>query len=328
MIQKNELQPKEIIQAHLLHAALKKVLGDHVQQQGSAVGPTRLRFDFTHHQGVSGPQLEEIESMVYEQILQNNQVVTELMELEAAKASGAEALFGEKYEEKVRVLTMGEFSKELCGGTHVSATGDIGAFRITAESSIAAGIRRVEAVTGFEAMTQARQDRELVQSLAGVLKVKRDDLDQKVIELNTQYRSALKELATLKTEKTNSLLKEIVQTKKTDIEGIPCVVDTLEAGSLEKSQLQKVLDKMHDLLPSGVAVLLYPDPSTDSLTVLVSSGPETVAKGIKAGALAGALAALGGGKGGGRPEKQERGSKAFKMHRPFLVACLKLSNSF
>ncbi len=183
---------------HLMHAALRQILGDHVQQKGSLVDPERLRFDFSHFEPVSREQLRAIERLVNQQIRANHAVETRLMALEEAKASGAMALFGEKYADQVRVLRMGDFSTELCGGTHVQAVGDIGLFKILSEGGVAAGVRRIEATTGANALAAVEADEERLLRLASLVKGGREDLDDKVAALLERAKRLEKELADLK----------------------------------------------------------------------------------------------------------------------------------
>ncbi|MBD3669471.1 MAG: alanine--tRNA ligase, partial [Gammaproteobacteria bacterium] len=191
---------------HLMHAALRQVLGEHVQQKGSLVSPDRLRFDFSHFEALTSEELERIEAMVNEQIRANHDVETRIMDLEAAKASGAMALFGEKYADKVRVLSMSDFSVELCGGTHVRRTGDIGLFKILSEGGVAAGVRRIEAVAGAQAFKWMEQGEERLKLVAEMVKAGRDDVTDRVAQLVEKNRKLEKELEQLKSKLALSLI--------------------------------------------------------------------------------------------------------------------------
>lgn len=287
---------------HLLHAALRDVLGEHVQQKGSLVDAERLRFDFSHFEAVSEAQLERIEQQVNDQIRANVAVETELMSLDAAKAKGAMALFGEKYDKDVRVLSMGEFSLELCGGTHASRTGDIGLFRIISEAGIAAGVRRIEAVTGRQALAYIAESDAMVAEIAALVKGSRSNLLDKVRQVTDRNRQLEKELermnAKLATAQSSDLLSQVQQ-----VNGISVLATEIDGA--DSKSLRDMLDQLKNKLGSGVVVLMT---RTDDQKVSVVAGVTKDLIGrVKAGDLVRELATVLGGKGGGRPDMAQGG---------------------
>lgn len=287
---------------HLLHEALRRVLGEHVMQKGSLVNAERLRFDFAHFESVTSDELATIEAMVNQQILNNSVVTTELMELEAAKAKGAMALFGEKYDSEVRVLAMGDgFSTELCGGTHVKRTGDIGLFRIISESGIAAGVRRIEALTGHNALAYISETQKALDDIASMLKASRPLVVEKVKALFDRQRVVEKELerlqAKLATAQSGDLLEKVI-----DVQGVK-VLATLVDGADPKS-LRDMLDKLRNKLESGVIVLFS---AADGKASVIAGVSKDLTSRIKAGDLVKEISADLGGKGGGRPDMAQGG---------------------
>ncbi|MFY9973291.1 MAG: alanine--tRNA ligase [Chromatiaceae bacterium] len=286
---------------HLLHAALRHTLGGHVQQKGSLVGPERLRFDFSHFEPVSRAQLLAIERLVNQQIRENDLVETRIMSLEDAKGSGAVALFGEKYGDQVRVLRMGDFSTELCGGTHVKAVGDIGLFKIVSEGGVAAGVRRIEAMTGAGALDWVEADEERVLRLAGLLKGSRDDLDERVSGLLERGRALEKELDQLKARLASSAGKDLASQAR-EIGGIQVLAARLDG--VDPKALRESLDRLKDQLGSGVVVLVA---ESDGKVNLVAGVTKDLTDRLKAGDLIREVAAQVGGKGGGRPDMAQAG---------------------
>ncbi|MCC4264110.1 alanine--tRNA ligase [Oceanimonas baumannii] len=287
---------------HLLHASLRKLLGEHVTQKGSLVEPERLRFDFSHLEAMSAQELREVEDMVNRDIRANLPVSTQLMDLEGAKQAGATALFGEKYDEnEVRVVAMGEVSTELCGGTHVSRTGDIGLFKILSESGIAAGVRRIEAVTGEAAQAYLHQlDHEISQA-ASLVKGDTFSVSAKVRQLLDRSRQLEKEIEQLKgklaAQAGASLLEQVV-----DINGSKVLVANLEG--VDAKSLRGTLDDLKSKLQSGVVVL--GTVSGDKVSLIAGVTKDLTGK-VKAGELVNMVAQQVGGKGGGRPDMAQAG---------------------
>lgn len=286
---------------HLLHAALRQVLGEHVQQKGSLVGPERLRFDFSHYEAVSREQLLEIERMVNREVRENHLVETRIMSLDDAKASGAMALFGEKYSEQVRVLRMGDFSTELCGGTHVKAVGDIGLVKIIGENGIASGVRRIEAVTGANALDWIEADEDRLIRLAGLLKGGRDDVDQRVVALLERSRRLEKELEQLKAKLASSAGQDLAS-QAIVIDGIKVLAARLEGA--DSKALRVTLDQLKDKLGSAVVVLAT---EGDGKVSLIAGVTKDLTDRLKAGDLIREVAEKVGGKGGGRPDMAQAG---------------------
>ena len=286
---------------HLMHAALRRVLGEHVTQKGSLVEADRLRFDFSHFEPISAEQLAEIESLVNEQIRHNLPVETRIMSHQDAINSGAMALFGEKYGEKVRVLSMGDFSIELCGGTHVTRTGDIGLFKITNETGIAAGVRRIEAVTGQQALKWINRGEQQIQQLAGLLKTERGAVEERVGQLLDRTRSLEKEVERLKGKLASSQGDDLVS-QAIDIHGVKVLAAQLEGT--DPKALRDTLDQLKNKLGPSAIVLATVQGDKVSLVAGVSKD-QTQA--IKAGELVNLVAQQVGGKGGGRPDMAQAG---------------------
>ncbi len=287
---------------HLMHAALREVLGDHVAQKGSLVDSERLRFDFSHFEAVKPEEIKAIEALVNEHIRANTEVQTEEMDIESAKTKGAMMLFGEKYGDRVRVLTMGDgFSVELCGGTHVRRTGDIGLFRITAESGVASGVRRIEAVTGAGALALFDEFEALADRTAQVLKTRRPQVPEKVEQLIAQNRKLEKELTALKaklaTAGSGNLLDEVVE-----IAGVKVLAVKLEGA--DSKSLRESADQLKNKLGSGVVLVAAVEGDKVSLVAGVTK--DLTGK-VKAGDLMREVAAKVGGKGGGRPDMAQGG---------------------
>ncbi|MET0008127.1 MAG: alanine--tRNA ligase [Candidatus Thiodiazotropha sp. 6PLUC9] len=286
---------------HLLHAALRQVLGDHVAQKGSLVDAERLRFDFSHFEPISREQLQTIEQIVNEQIRYNHAVNTELMSLEQAKESGAMALFGEKYADQVRVLSMGDFSTELCGGTHVNAVGDIGLCKITAETGIAAGVRRIEAVTGQRAVELMEADEERVQRVADMIKSGRDEIEEKLTQILERNRKLEKELEQLKAKLASAAGSDLASSAVA-VGEVQVLAANLE-GTDPKS-LRETMDQLKNKLGSAVILLTAVAGGKVSLVAGVT---KDLTGEMKAGDLVKLAAEQVGGKGGGRPDMAQAG---------------------
>jgi alanyl-tRNA synthetase len=287
---------------HLLHAALRKVLGDHVTQKGSLVDSERLRFDFSHFEAVSAVQLKEIETLVNDQIRANSTVATDLCDMEQAKAKGAMALFGEKYGDTVRVLTMGNgFSVELCGGTHANRTGDIGLMRIVSESGVAAGVRRIEAVTGAKALALFDKVEELVDASARTIKANRDNLTEKLEQLVAQNRKLEKDLAQLKTKLATAGSVDLLGQAQ-DVAGLKVLALNLEGA--DSKSLRDSVDQFKNKL--GTAVVLLAAVEDDKVALVAGVTQDATGK-VKAGDLVRYVAEQLGGKGGGRADMAQGG---------------------
>ena len=286
---------------HLMHAALRQVLGTHVSQKGSLVNDKVLRFDFSHNEAMKPEEIRAVEDLVNTQIRRNLPIETNIMDLEAAKAKGAMALFGEKYDERVRVLSMGDFSPELCGGTHASRTGDIGLFRIISESGTAAGVRRIEAVTGEGAITTVHADSDRLSEVAHLLKGDSNNLADKVRSVLERTRQLEKELQQLK-EQAAAQESANLSSKAIDVNGVKLVVS--ELSGVEPKMLRTMVDDLKNQLGSTIIVLATVAEGKVSLIAGVS---KDVTDRVKAGELIGMVAQQVGGKGGGRPDMAQAG---------------------
>ncbi|MEW8659932.1 MAG: alanine--tRNA ligase [Candidatus Thiodiazotropha endolucinida] len=286
---------------HLLHAALRRELGEHVTQKGSLVDAERLRFDFSHFEPITREQLQSIEQLVNLQIRHNHLVATQLMSLDQAKASGAMALFGEKYADQVRVLSMGDFSTELCGGTHVNAVGDIGLFKITAESGIAAGVRRIEAITGQRAVEWMEADEERVQRIAEMIKSGRDEIEDKLEQILVRNRKLEKELEQLKGKLASAAGTDLAAGAVSvgEVKVLAANLDGADAKSLRET-----MDQLKNKL--GTAVILLA-ATTGGKVSLVAGVTKDLTAQMKAGDLVKLAAEKVDGKGGGRPDMAQAG---------------------
>ncbi|APV69041.1 alanine--tRNA ligase [Salmonella enterica] len=286
---------------HLMHAALRQVLGTHVAQKGSLVSDKVLRFDFSHNEAMKPSEIRQVEDLVNAQIRRNLPIETNIMDLDAAKAKGAMALFGEKYDERVRVLSMGDFSTELCGGTHASRTGDIGLFRIISESGTAAGIRRIEAVTGEGAMATVHAQSDRLNDIAHLLKGDSQNLGDKVRAVLERTRQLEKELQQLK-DQAAAQESANLSSKAVDLNGVKLLVS--ELAGIEPKMLRTMVDDLKNQLGSTVIVLATVVEGKVSLIAGVS---KDVTDRVKAGELIGMVAQQVGGKGGGRPDMAQAG---------------------
>jgi len=281
---------------HLLHAALREVLGPHVKQAGSLVAPDRLRFDFTHYAPLTDDEIAEIERLVNSEILHNRGVETQIKPLEEALQSGAMALFGEKYSSDVRVVSVPGFSTELCGGTHVTATGDIGPMKIIGDSSIAAGVPRIEALTADAAIARFQVDEHVIEELGGRFKVPILDIPAHVDKLLEQVRRYEREIEQLKLKMAQSESASAADTAR-EIGGIRVVARRV--ADLDANGMRQLADSLSQKLKSGVVVL---GQATDGKASLVARVTDDLTKRLNAGQIVKEISALVGGKGGGRPD--------------------------
>jgi alanyl-tRNA synthetase len=286
---------------HILHTALRNVLGDHVKQSGSLVTPDRLRFDFTHFSAVTLEELAAIETDVNTHIIENHAVITKEMDMEEAVRSGATALFEEKYGDVVRVVSQGDFSQELCGGTHTHATGDIGLFRILSEGGIASGVRRIEAVTGLAALETVHADQAAMEKMADLLKSNKDDVVDRLETFVAEKKAVEKELAALKAQIASKSV-ENVEDDIREINGLKVLSKRVEIEN--PSQLRDLADKFKTRLGSGVLLL---GAESNGKALLISMVTDDLTKTVKAGNIVKTAAGIVGGGGGGRPEMAQAG---------------------
>ncbi len=288
---------------HLLHAALKQVLGGHVNQAGSYVGPDRLRFDFSHFSQVTEAELQEVEAIVNEQILASKAVNIEELPIEEAKKKGATALFGEKYGNIVRVVTVPEFSMEFCGGSHVDNTAQIGMFKIVSEGSSGAGVRRIEAVTGHGAVAHVKATEDMVKGLAASLKCRVADVPARLDALHAELKAAQKKADELAAEIAKAQVSDVADQVQ-EIKGVPVLVQKVNADSIDA--LRNLGDQMRDKV-GGVVVLAA--VIGEKVSILTMATKDAVASGAHSGNIVKAVAKLCGGGGGGRPDMAQAGAK-------------------
>ncbi len=281
---------------HLLHAALRTVLGEHVTQKGSLVTADRLRFDFSHNSPLTAEEVSKIERLVNVEILRNEPVHKEVMSMDQAMEKGALALFGEKYGDKVRVVTMGDFSTELCGGTHVDRTGDIGLFKLVAESGIAAGVRRVEAVTGLGALQYVEREEQVLRQVCETLRSSADGVAERVQQVVANLRSTEKELEQLKGKLASAAGSDIASSA-VEVNGIKVLAQQVEG--FDSKALRETVDKLKNKLGSAVVVLGCADGGK---VALVAGVTQDLTDRIKAGDIVNSVAQQVGGKGGGRAD--------------------------
>jgi alanyl-tRNA synthetase len=290
---------------HLLHAALRRVLGTHVAQKGSLVGPDKLRFDFSHYEAIAPEQLAAVEDLVNAEIRRNAAAETRVMAYDDAVAAGAMALFGEKYGDRVRVLTIGDFSTELCGGTHVGRAGDIGLFKVVQESGIAAGIRRIEAVTGAGALARVADTERTVDRLAALVKGGRGDVEARIRQALERGRTLEREVQQLKAKlAAGAGGRDLLDGVRT-VGDLRLLVTRLDDG-LDAKTLRDTTDRLKDKLGSGVVVLASADPAAGKVLVTVGVTKDLTGR-VRAGDLVNAVAGRLGGKGGGRPDFAQAG---------------------
>ena len=286
---------------HLLHAALRRLLGKHVQQKGSLVAPDRLRFDFSHTQPVSAEELKAIDELVNAQIRRNLPVETRVMALDEAVAAGAMSLFGEKYGSDVRVLTFGDFSMELCGGTHVLRSGDIGLFKIVGEAGVAAGVRRIEAVTGGGAFDWVLRTDQVLRDVASLLRGSREDVDEKVRELVERSRRLEKEVQQLRSKLASGQGGDL-SAQAREVGGIKVLAAQIQGA--DAKSLRDAVDQLKGKLGSSVVVLASVN---DGKVVLVAGVSADLVGRLKAGDIVGQVASQVGGRGGGRADFAQAG---------------------
>jgi len=287
---------------HLLHAALRKVLGTHVTQKGSLVAPDRLRFDFSHYSAVTPDELREIERLVNAEVRANAAAETRLMNFDDAVAAGAMALFGEKYDSEVRVLRIGDFSTELCGGTHVSRAGDIGLFKILSEGGVAAGVRRIEAVTGEAAFDYVARTEHRLRDVAGLVRGSRDDVEDKVRQLIERSRRLEKEIAQLKDQLASGRGKDLVS-EAVEIAGIKVLATAVEGA--DAAALRNAVDQLKGQL--GTAVIVLGAAGSDGKVTLIAGVTADATARVKAGDVVNFVAQQVGGRGGGRADMAQAG---------------------
>jgi alanyl-tRNA synthetase len=286
---------------HLLNRALRVILGDHVKQSGSLVSPERLRFDFTHFSSVQDDELDRIEQLVNEKILENLTVMTETMSIDDALEARAVALFDEKYGDYVRVVSAGDFSKELCGGTHCTSTGEIGLFVISAEGSVASGIRRIEALTGHNAFEYLKDRKDEIDAVAAMLKTSQPV--ERVEKLLSDVKGLEREIQNLKTGSSTDAMSEVLEDVK-ELDGVK-IVNTKREG-LSLKELRIFADNLRDRLRSGIILVSSVKDGQASIVCMVS---KDLKEKFRAGEILKKVAALAGGKGGGRDEMAQGGTR-------------------
>jgi alanyl-tRNA synthetase len=288
---------------HLTHAALRQVLGTHVKQAGSVVEPGRLRFDFTHYTAMDAQEVAEVERIVNAQIVKDTPVSTDVMELDKALDTGAMALFGEKYGEKVRVVSVPGFSRELCGGTHVHRTGEIGLLKVVYEGSISAGVRRVEAVTGAGALKRFQDATEVVHKAAGLLRASEGDVLEQIEKLLGHQKTLERQVEALKEKAANAAAGEL-ETQAREVKGVKVLA--AQVDGMDRNQMRNLADNLRNKWKTAVIVLAS---AVDGNVSIVSAVTKDITGKVHAGKLAGAVAQAVGGKGGGRPDLAEAGGK-------------------
>lgn len=305
-VEKRDATRRNHTATHLVHAALKEVLGSHVKQAGSVVAPSYLRFDFTHYQPMSASEIAEIEDLVNRYILRNEPVTTNIMALEDAMRSGAVAMFGEKYGSKVRVLSVGDgaFSRELCGGTHVRATGDIGSFKITSDEAIASGVRRIRAITGFDSFERFREDERLIDASLGALNTQRDNLPNAIARLAEELKKTRKEMDELKLKIATGSIGAASSNgdEARDISGVKVLAKQVDG--LDANGTRQLSDTLLARLKSGVVVLGRANEGKVSIIVRVS---DDLTDKVKAGNIIKEIVPIVGGRGGGKADMAEGG---------------------
>jgi alanyl-tRNA synthetase len=326
-VEKRDATRRNHTATHLVHAALKEVLGSHVKQAGSVVAPNYLRFDFAHYQPMSAAEIQEVEDLVNREILKNDPVSTNLMAIEEAMRSGAVAMFGEKYGSEVRVLSVGDgvFSKELCGGTHVRATGDIGSFKITSDEAIASGVRRIRAITGLDAFERFREDERLIERSLNELSTQRDNLPNAIAKLQEEVKRTRKEIDDLKLKIATGAIGGASSDgdEARDVAGIKVlgkVVDGLDANGA-----RQLSDTLLARLKSGIVVLGRNEDGKASIIVRVSSD---LTDKVKAGNVVKEIVGIVGGKGGGRPDMAEGGGPDGARLNEAIEAAYKVIETF
>jgi alanyl-tRNA synthetase len=287
---------------HLLHAALRKVLGAHVSQAGSLVAPDHLRFDFSHGAAVKDREVEQIEEVVNEQVQANIPVTYREMDLQAALAAGAMALFGEKYGDRVRVIKIGDFSTELCGGTHLDATGQLGFFKVVEEGAVAAGVRRIEALAGTAAVEAVARRERVLREIGDILKISPEDAPQRLRKLLDEQRLLERQLAEMETKLARSKAEDLVAAAR-QVSGVAVVAGRIDG--LDADGLRALADTLRDRLGSGVVCV---GSAVDGKVSLVAAVTRDLTRRFPAGKLIQEVAAAAGGRGGGRPDLAQAGA--------------------
>jgi alanyl-tRNA synthetase len=305
---------------HILHHALRTVLGTHVGQAGSLVESGRLRFDFTHYEAVSPEHLHEIESDINDKVRLNNDVETEYLPLQAAKDRGALAFFGEKYGEIVRFVQIGDYSQELCGGTHVHAAGEIGLVKITSESSIAAGVRRIEALTGAAAYQHVRSEDETLTAIANLLKTPKQLTPERVEALLQTNREFERQIDALQSQRAQSQVGDLVNNAVT-IDGFRVIAAALE--NTDRNGLRQLVDDLKNRIGTGVVVLASATGNDVAFAAGVTSDLVQT-RGLQAGKIIQAVTRLADGRGGGRPELAQGGGKDPSKMREAIDAVMRI----
>ncbi|NLK93751.1 MAG: alanine--tRNA ligase [Clostridiales bacterium] len=304
----NEIRRKAIAKnhtaTHMLQGALQEIVGEHTHQAGSYVDADRLRFDFNHFQSLTKEEIEKIEALVNEKIMEVDNVTTDLMTLEEAKNSGAMALFDDKYGDKVRVVSVGDFSKELCGGTHVRNSGEIGLFKIVSESGVASGVRRIEAITGFNAIKYVEDKEKILKDACNSLKCNEKEIINKITLIGNELKEKEKEITELKSKLTSGAEEDILNSSK-EIDGIKVISYVLE--SVDGNALRDLCDKVRDKMQSGVVVLI--SNNDGKVNIVAMATKDTIEKGIHCGRIIKEVATILGGGGGGRPDMAQAGGK-------------------
>jgi alanyl-tRNA synthetase len=301
---------------------LRNVLGSHVNQSGSLVEPDRLRFDFSHFSSVSSEDLEAIESEVNEKILENLPVTTEEMSIDEAKKQGATALFGEKYGSIVRVVKIGDYSMELCGGTHINSTAQAGLVKILGESGVAAGIRRIEALTGQGAINYFNKKEELLNEVASALKTNPQDSVKRIEALTSEIKSAHKEIEQLRNKLVSGSIEDVIS-KTVEIKGVKVICARF--GQLDMDALRNTSDMLKNKIGSGVFVLA--SDFSDKVNFVVTATKDVIEKGIHSGNIIKEVAKIAGGGGGGRPDMAQAGGKDISKIDEALQYSLKIIES-
>lgn len=301
---------------HLLQAALRRVLGTHVEQAGSYVDSERVRFDFTHFQALTADELQKVETFVNASILVGTPIETVVTDIETAKKEGAMALFGEKYGSEVRMVKMGSFSTELCGGTHCDNTGKIGLFKIVSESSVAAGVRRIEGVTGYGVLALIAERDKLISDTAHSLKAQNPhEMPNRAASMQNEISSLKKEIDSLNSKLAENRLGELLANAR-EVGAFKLI--TADLGNAGVDSARVLCDRIKDKLPEAVAVFAVNDGV--KLNFVASSGAAAVKSGAHAGKLVGAVAAVTGGKGGGRPDSATSGGRDLSKVAEALAA--------
>ncbi len=288
---------------HILHAVLRDVLGTHVKQAGSLVAPDRLRFDYSHFAPLTPAEIQEIEKRINSIVFRNLPVQTEVMEINDAIASGAIAFFGERYAQQVRVVSIPDVSKELCGGTHTRLTGDVGLFKVVSESGIAAGVRRIEALTGFGTYVRLEEDEDLIGTLSQILKSPRQELARSLTRILEQQRELEHQIDNLKRKAAHSQIDEIVASQ-TLVKGVPVISRKVEG--VDAAVLRELAERAVAKMASGVVVLAL---ASEGKVTLVGAVSQDLQKKLHAGNIIKKVAGLVGGSGGGRPDFAQAGGK-------------------